>query len=82
MGEATEHVHRLYEKYGITAREPGPPKRKKKKPWWRSTVDTFLERFKRKKKPEEITRPAGVTTPEQIKEWKEMMRMTEGTKKP
>ena len=50
MGEAAKDVHKLYEKYGITAREPGPPKRKKKKSWWRSTLDTFLGRFKPKKK--------------------------------
>ena len=48
MGEATEEVHRLYEKYGITAREPGPPKRKKKKQ--KSWISNILDRFKRKKK--------------------------------
>ena len=81
MGEVRKSLPALYKKYGITAREPGPPKPKKKKSWWRSALDNFLARFRAKPKPEEITRPAGVTTPEQIKEWKEIMRMTEGRKK-
>ena len=71
-----ERLKGLYKKYGITDEEPGPPKvKKKQKSWWRSALDTFLERFKRKKKPPEITRPAGVRTPEQIAEWQEIMEI-------
>ena len=53
-------------------------RKKKEKTWMQKILDRFL---KRKKRPEEITRPAGVRTPEQIKEWKEIMRETGGRKK-
>lgn len=72
MGEATEHVHDLYKKYGITDEEPGPPKRKKKQKSW---IAKILERFRWKKKRKEITRPAGVRTPEQIAEWQDIMEI-------
>ena len=78
MGEVRKSLPALYKKYGITDKEPGPPKRKKKQKSW---IWGILDRFKRKKRPEEITRPAGVRTPEQIKEWKEIMRETGKEKK-
>lgn len=64
MGEATKHVHKLYKKYGITDKEPGPPKRKAK-PKRKSWLGRFVD----------ITRPAGVRTPEQIAEWQDIMEI-------
>ncbi len=71
-----ERLKGLYKKYGIKDEGGGAPKpQKKQKSWIRGVIDAFLERFKRKKKPPEITRPAGVRTPEQIKEWQEIMEI-------
>lgn len=89
MGDATKRVHKLYEKYGITDEETGPPKRKKKKKGWlRTGLDAVLETFRQtgelvkpKKKPEEITRPAGVRTAAQIAEWKDIMEIGKKKKK-
>lgn len=77
MTEKQKELDRLYKKYGITGRKPGaaPKPKEKEKGWLQGTWDALLERLKIKKK-KGITRPAGVRTPEQIKEWKEIMKQT------
>lgn len=76
MTEKDKELERLYKEYGITDKRKSPPTPKKKeKNWLQSAWDALLERLKIKQK-KGITRPAGVRTPEQIKEWKEIMRET------
>lgn len=74
----------IKKKWNITDEEEAPPQvkpKKKEKSWIRSALDSFRKRFKGKKTEEGITRPAGVRTPEQIAEWRELMGIGKKKKK-
>jgi len=76
----------IKKKWNITDEEEGPPQvakpkpKEKRKGWIRGTLDSLIKRF-RGKTEKGITRPAGVRTPKQIAEWRELMEINRKKKK-